>query len=92
MVDRNNDILSALKELEKFADSILCCKLFAHNIAENDKELWECILKFILYLSIRQHILFKGSIPDIYRHLCSNINFYPQDIFNNNTQVTIRRT
>ena len=36
----NNDkILSALKELEKLSDSILCCKKIESSISKKDKEL-----------------------------------------------------
>jgi hypothetical protein len=88
--DNDNNILSALKELEKLSDSILCCKIFESSISKSDKELWESILKFIIYLSIQQHILYEGSFPVIYRDFCFNMNIYSKEIFVNNTKVTIR--
>ena len=84
----NNNILVALREMEKLSDSIFCCKLFESCISENEKELWESILKFIIYLSIQQHILHEGSIPDLYRKFDFNMNTYSKEIFNN-AQVTI---
>ena len=88
--NNNDNILSALKELEKLSDSILCCKIFGLQISKKDKDLWESILKFIIYLSIQQHILYEGSYPVIYRDFCFNMNIYSREIFINNTKVTIR--
>jgi len=83
----NDNILSALKELEKLSDSIFCCKIFGSSISKNDQELWESILKFIIYLSIQQHILHEGSLPVIYRDFCFDMNIYSKEIF---VKVTIR--
>ena len=88
--NNNDNFLSALKELEKLSDSIRCCKIFESSISKNDKELWESILKFIIYLSIQQHVLYEGSFPVIYRDFCFNMNIYSKEIFINNTKVTIR--
>ena len=83
----NDNILSALKELEKLSDSIYCCKIFESSISKNDQELWESILKFIIYLSIQQHIFHEGSLPVIYRDFCFDMNIYSKEIF---VKVTIR--
>lgn len=83
--NNNNNILSALKELEKLSDSIFCCKIFESCISKYDKDLWESILMFIIYLSIQQHILYEGTIPDHYRKFNFNMNIYSKEIF----QVTI---
>lgn len=90
MVDHSSNAFEALIELENFVDSIDCCKLLASSISENEKELWESTLKFILYLSIKQHILFEGSVPDIYENFGLNMKHNWKEVLDDNIQVTIR--
>ena len=67
MVKNKEIVIVALKELEQLSDSISCLKCF------KDLSTQENVLKFILYLSLRQHILIEGSIPETFKAHCVNI-------------------
>lgn len=83
MVNNEENIIAALKELELFSDSINCLKSLK-DTSILDNSLIINLLKFLIYLSLRQHILIEGSIPEKYRVQCSSIQTTSiQDMFCN---------
>jgi len=66
---------------------VICCKLLQPPTQKEGITNWGNILKSILYLSIRQHILIEGSIPENYKHFPTKDHVQSKEIIQNNAQV-----